>query len=242
MTIGKRISNRIFLTYARSLSSSQRDQIILLEFDESDIAVVGAVAERRPHLRARSPKEARVLMRCAPALIAWLAADGALLAARPASGAAVSRPDDHRCAGRNRRRAAHRSRPCSSSSRRGSASRCRCATCARPSITWSGLGRFEDVRVFATAADQGVIVALAADAGAAHRQDHRSTGNAGLSQTDDSRRTDRPVRRAAVERAASPRWSRGCRRSMRPRLSPARVDPAEDRRRRGAAGACRSWS
>ena len=36
VTIGKRISNRIFLTYARSLSSSQRDQIILLEFDESD--------------------------------------------------------------------------------------------------------------------------------------------------------------------------------------------------------------
>jgi translocation and assembly module TamB len=36
VTIGKRISNRIFLTYARSLSSSTRDQIILLEFDQSD--------------------------------------------------------------------------------------------------------------------------------------------------------------------------------------------------------------
>ncbi len=36
VTIGKRISNRIFLTYARSLSSTTRDQIILLEFDESD--------------------------------------------------------------------------------------------------------------------------------------------------------------------------------------------------------------
>ncbi len=36
VTIGKRISNRIFLTYARSLSSSTRDQIILLEFDESE--------------------------------------------------------------------------------------------------------------------------------------------------------------------------------------------------------------
>jgi len=35
VTIGKRISNRIFLTYARSLSSTQ-DQIILLEFDESE--------------------------------------------------------------------------------------------------------------------------------------------------------------------------------------------------------------
>lgn len=36
ITIGKRISNRIFLTYARSLSSTTRDQIILLEFDESE--------------------------------------------------------------------------------------------------------------------------------------------------------------------------------------------------------------
>ena len=36
VTIGKRISNRIFLTYARSLSSTTRDQIILLEFDESE--------------------------------------------------------------------------------------------------------------------------------------------------------------------------------------------------------------
>jgi translocation and assembly module TamB len=36
VTIGKRISNRIFLTYARSLSSQVNDQIILLEFDESE--------------------------------------------------------------------------------------------------------------------------------------------------------------------------------------------------------------
>ncbi|MFA5911749.1 MAG: translocation/assembly module TamB domain-containing protein [Vicinamibacterales bacterium] len=36
ITIGKRISNRIFLTYARSLSSATHDEIILLEFDESD--------------------------------------------------------------------------------------------------------------------------------------------------------------------------------------------------------------
>lgn len=36
VTIGKRISSRVFLTYARSLSSAEYDQIILLEFDESD--------------------------------------------------------------------------------------------------------------------------------------------------------------------------------------------------------------
>jgi hypothetical protein len=36
VTIGKRISNRIYLTYARSFSAATRDQIILLEFDESE--------------------------------------------------------------------------------------------------------------------------------------------------------------------------------------------------------------
>jgi hypothetical protein len=35
VTIGKRISNRIFLTYARTLSTTY-DQIILLEFDQND--------------------------------------------------------------------------------------------------------------------------------------------------------------------------------------------------------------
>ena len=36
VTIGKRISDRAYLTYSRSLSSSTRDQIILLEYDQSD--------------------------------------------------------------------------------------------------------------------------------------------------------------------------------------------------------------
>jgi hypothetical protein len=36
ITIGKRISDRIYLTYARSLSSATRDEIILLEYDQSE--------------------------------------------------------------------------------------------------------------------------------------------------------------------------------------------------------------
>jgi translocation and assembly module TamB len=36
LTIGKRLSERIYLTYARSLSSSTRDQIVLLEYDQTD--------------------------------------------------------------------------------------------------------------------------------------------------------------------------------------------------------------
>ena len=36
LTIGKRLSERIYLTYSRSLSSSSRDQIILLEYDQTD--------------------------------------------------------------------------------------------------------------------------------------------------------------------------------------------------------------
>ena len=36
LTIGKRLSERIYLTYARSLSSSTHDEIILLEYDQTD--------------------------------------------------------------------------------------------------------------------------------------------------------------------------------------------------------------
>ncbi|MBF8301699.1 MAG: putative protein involved in outer rane biosis [Acidobacteria bacterium] len=36
LTIGKRLSERIYLTYSRSLSSSTRDQIVLLEYDQTD--------------------------------------------------------------------------------------------------------------------------------------------------------------------------------------------------------------
>jgi autotransporter translocation and assembly factor TamB len=36
LTIGKRISDRVYLTYSRSLTSSARDQVILLEYDQSD--------------------------------------------------------------------------------------------------------------------------------------------------------------------------------------------------------------
>ena len=36
LTIGKRLSERIYLTYSRSLSSSTRDRIILLEYDQTD--------------------------------------------------------------------------------------------------------------------------------------------------------------------------------------------------------------
>jgi hypothetical protein len=36
LTIGKRLSDRVYLTYSRSLSSSTRNQIILLEYDQTD--------------------------------------------------------------------------------------------------------------------------------------------------------------------------------------------------------------
>lgn len=36
LTIGKRLSDRAYLTYSRSLSSTTRDQIILLEYDQTD--------------------------------------------------------------------------------------------------------------------------------------------------------------------------------------------------------------
>ena len=36
LTIGQRLSDRVYLTYARTLTSSQRNQIILLEYDQTD--------------------------------------------------------------------------------------------------------------------------------------------------------------------------------------------------------------
>jgi hypothetical protein len=36
LTVLKRLSERIYLTYSRSLSSSTRDQVVLLEFDQTD--------------------------------------------------------------------------------------------------------------------------------------------------------------------------------------------------------------
>jgi autotransporter translocation and assembly factor TamB len=36
VTIGKRLSDRLYLTYSRSLSSTTQAQIILLEFDQTD--------------------------------------------------------------------------------------------------------------------------------------------------------------------------------------------------------------
>ena len=36
VTIGKRISDRVYLTYARSLSSATHDELILLEYDQND--------------------------------------------------------------------------------------------------------------------------------------------------------------------------------------------------------------
>jgi hypothetical protein len=36
LTIGKRLSTKLYLTYSRSLSSSTRDQIVLLEYDQTD--------------------------------------------------------------------------------------------------------------------------------------------------------------------------------------------------------------
>jgi hypothetical protein len=36
LTFGKRVSERLYLTFSRSLGSSVNDQIVLLEYEESD--------------------------------------------------------------------------------------------------------------------------------------------------------------------------------------------------------------
>ncbi len=62
LTIGKRISDRAFLTFSRSLNTTFNDQIIQLEFDRDRPAVLADLAQRRPaDLCRRIPREARVL-------------------------------------------------------------------------------------------------------------------------------------------------------------------------------------
>ena len=63
LTIGKRISDRAYLTFSRSLSSAINDQIILLEYDESDRLSWILSRNEDSDLRARIPREARLLMR-----------------------------------------------------------------------------------------------------------------------------------------------------------------------------------
>jgi autotransporter translocation and assembly factor TamB len=36
ITLGKRLSPRVYLTYSRSLNNNQQDEVILLEYDQSD--------------------------------------------------------------------------------------------------------------------------------------------------------------------------------------------------------------
>ncbi len=59
LTIGKRLSDRIYLTYSRSLSSSTRDQIILLEYDQTDRFSWILSRNEDRHLRARRPRQTR---------------------------------------------------------------------------------------------------------------------------------------------------------------------------------------
>ena len=63
VTIGKRISDRVYLTFSRSLSTSINDQILLLEYDESDRLSWILSRNEDADLRHRGPREAHLLMR-----------------------------------------------------------------------------------------------------------------------------------------------------------------------------------
>ena len=65
VVIGKRISNRAFLTFARALgnSSSERDQVIVLEYDQNDRLGWVITQNGDGTLRSRLPGPSQVLMR-----------------------------------------------------------------------------------------------------------------------------------------------------------------------------------
>jgi hypothetical protein len=61
LTVLKRLSERLYLTYSRSLTTSTRDQVVLLEFDSKRSSLVDPVAQRRWHLRPRLAHQEDVL-------------------------------------------------------------------------------------------------------------------------------------------------------------------------------------
>ena len=172
VTIGKRISDRVYLTFSRSLSTSLNDQILLLEYDESDRLLLDPVAQRGSDLRHRSPREAHLLMRlaarsCVAALLllflscARRAADVADFLGKPIAAVAA----------RSRRTPHHRPQRRSSCSRPRSGARSRCARCGRSVAHLFSLGRFENVVVHAATAAGGVALRYELVAGAPDRKD-----------------------------------------------------------------------
>ena len=85
VTIGKRISERAYFTFSRSLSSSSADQILLLEYRRNRTAVVDPLAQRGFLVRDRVQGEALVLMIRPSVGIAWLAIMFAASIAVPAA-------------------------------------------------------------------------------------------------------------------------------------------------------------
>ena len=162
LTIGKRISDRAFVTFSRSLNTTFNDQIIQLEFDASDrLYWLISRNEDQQTYADRVPREARVLpwhvRGCKRSASRAGCRDGLshsrIAGASPARAAiadylgkpiaavrfVIEGRDTDRSVAVGCRRDARR------------ASRCRWPTCARASSHLYSLGRFEDVRVDASA-------------------------------------------------------------------------------------------
>ena len=97
VTIGKRLSDRIYLTYARSLSSSTRDEIILLEYDQSDTLgwVLSQNEDGTYALEVRRGSHLMRLCSSRPALAVVPCSSAARSRSEGADGAGVSRQDGH---------------------------------------------------------------------------------------------------------------------------------------------------
>ena len=230
LILGKRLSPRAYLTFSRALGGATRDQIIVLEYDQTDRARLRADANRRPHVRGRFPRPPQLLMRVRLLLLV------ALVIAAAAPG--------RRRSGRRNRSPANRSPRCACSSKacrppiprssiwskRASGSRCRWRPCARPSLTSTASARFQDIQVEAVDAADGAVelrynlVAVRA----VDRMEFR--GNLGLSEGRAARRPDRALRphAAAGTRRGSGAGARTALPGQRllPRLDPPRIRPS----------------
>ena len=252
VTIGKRISDRVYLTYARSLSSSTRDEIILLEYDQNDRLGVGALAATKiaptrwksgRGTRSDAAPEAPLETRAPPG-----AARAAVRGRRPRDPSSARPPRAPTCTISSDARmvdvrveigGAAVSEPAVLRLIETRIGEPLSMTDVRETIDHLvGLGRFEDVQLFARARPGGARrrAALAAAAGAAHRRHRRSPA----SRPSRARRCATPspsrwgTRRPAP---ASPRWSTPSPATTRPRVCPPHDHDAADARPRARARA-----
>jgi hypothetical protein len=184
LTIGKRLSSRAYLTFSQSLTqqSTNRDQVILLEYDQTDrLSWVLSQNEDRTYA-LEDADEARVLMRRAPGLVLWLVLLLPAAVAAQDGGALMGRTVERLVVELDGVRTSDAALLDLIETRPGAPLQARAV---RESVAHLfGLGRFDDVRVHATAVDGGGVLVRYELIGARNLSEVRFTGTLGIGENE----------------------------------------------------------